>query len=101
MTTSRVGGALNPIAKLAMLVCCCTVAFHLKRLGHAVILSGIILLSHGALRIPLDILWRRLRGIVMFALILFLSQLLLVRGMPWHAKAVNGGLMALRSLMPL
>ena len=98
MTTSRVGAALNPIAKLSMLVCCCTVAFHLKRLGHAVILSGIILLSHGALRIPLDILWRRLRGIVMFALILFLSQLLLVRGMPWHAKAVNGGLMALRFL---
>jgi len=91
---------LNPIARLAMLVSACIVAFRAKTLSQAVVLCCAILLMHAATGAPLghSSFSRRLRGVLLFAAVLFASQTLLARGPALAERAVAGALMSLRFL---
>lgn len=89
---------LNPIAKLSILVSACIVALRLEDPLHALIFLGLVLLGHLLAQVKPSILWQRTRGIFIFGLILFASQVILVRDVPWEARVANGALMSLRFL---
>jgi len=91
---------LNPIARLAILVSACVVAFRAKTLSQAAVLCCAILLMHAAAGAPLGrfSFRRRLRGVFMFAAILFISQVLLTRGPELAQRVTAGALMSLRFL---
>lgn len=91
---------LNPIARLAMLVSACIMAFRAKTLSQAAVLCCAILLMHAAAGAPLgqNSFRRRLRGIFLFAAVLFVSQVLLARGSVLAERVAAGALMALRFL---
>ncbi|MBC7084151.1 MAG: energy-coupling factor transporter transmembrane protein EcfT [Firmicutes bacterium] len=90
---------LNPLSKLVLLVSFCVLALRAESPGHAAVPCGAVLLAHAAIGLPPAILWRRLRGIAVFALVLFLSQLFLTGGgAPWGVRAASGVRMAMRFL---
>ncbi|MFY9135215.1 MAG: energy-coupling factor transporter transmembrane component T [Bacillota bacterium] len=89
---------LNPITKLIVLVSACTVALRLKEPLHALICFGLILIGHLLTKVRPAILWQRTRGIFMFGIILFASQIALVCDVPWQTRIANGALMSLRFL---
>lgn len=91
---------LNPIARLAVLVSTCVVAFRARTLLQAAVLCGVVVLMHATAGAHLvqPSFRRRLRGILMFAAILFGSQILLVRGPALAERAAAGALMSLRFL---
>lgn len=102
MTTCQGRGLsrLNPLANLTLLVSFCVLAICAQSPAQAGILFAAVLAGHVASRIPPSILWRRVRGIVIFALVLFLSQLFLASGgeAAWGARAASGIQMSLRFL---
>ena len=91
---------LNPIARLAVLVSTCVVGFRARTPLQAAALCCAILLMHAAAGAPLgqSLFRRRLRGIFLFAAVLFASQVLLARGPAPAERAVAGALMSLRFL---
>jgi len=91
---------LNPIARLAMLVSACVVAFRAKTLSQAAVLCCAVLLMYAAAGAPLgqSPFRRRLRGIFLFAAVLFVSQVLLAHGRALAERVAAGALMALRFL---
>ena len=91
---------LNPIARLAVLVSTCVVAFQARTFLQAAVLFCAILLMHAAAGAPLgqSSFRRRLRGIFLFAVVLFASQILLARGPAPAERVAAGALMALRFL---
>ena len=95
---TRIG--LNPIARLAVLVSTCVVAFRARTPFQAGVLCCAILLMHAAASAPLGqpSFRRRLRRIFLFSAILFASQILLARGHALAERVAVGALMALRFL---
>ena len=91
---------LNPIARLAVLVSTCVVAFRARTPLQAAALCCAISLMHVAVGAPLrqSSFRRRLRGIFLFAAVLFASQVLLARGPAPAERVAAGILMALRFL---
>ncbi len=91
---------LSPIARLAMLVSACVVAFRARTPLQATALCCVILLVHVTAGAPLrrKSFCRRLRGIFLFAAVLFVSQVLLARGPALAERVAAGALMALRFL---
>ncbi len=91
---------LNPLASLSVLVSTCIVAFQLKSPLAAIALCCAILLTHVAAgaRAREGSFRRRLRGIFMFAAVLFASQVLLVHGPALAERAAAGAVMSLRFL---
>ncbi len=97
MTTFRRIG-LNPLAKLALLVSFCVLALKARTWPWALALLAAAVLAHAISGVRPLVLWRRVRGIGTFALILFLSQLLLTRDGAMAARAAGGARMTLRFL---
>jgi energy-coupling factor transport system permease protein len=89
---------LNPITKLILLVSACIVALRLEEPRYALGFLGLVVLGHLMARVKPAILWRRTRGILIFSLILFASQILLVTNVVWEMRVANGALMSLRFL---
>lgn len=90
---------LNPLSKLVLLISFCVLALRAESPGQAAVLCGAVLLGHAVTGLPPAILWRRLRGIAVFALVLFLSQLFLTGGgAPWGVRAASGVQMSVRFL---
>jgi len=89
---------LNPITKLILLVSACVVALRIEDPLHALAFFGFVIFGHVLAQVKPAILWRRTRGILIFSLILFASQVLLVKGVAWEVRVANGALMSLRFL---
>jgi energy-coupling factor transporter transmembrane protein EcfT len=80
---------LNPITKLILLVSACIVALRLEEPRYALGFLGLVVLGHLMARVKPAILWRRTRGILIFSLILFASQILLVTNVVWEMRPLH------------
>ncbi|MEA4884088.1 MAG: energy-coupling factor transporter transmembrane component T [Clostridia bacterium] len=98
MTMSPCLGRVNPVAKFVGLICICTIALQARNPVQAASIFGFVLAGHVAAGAGLGSLWRRLRGILIFGIAVFASQMLFGRGLSWAERAASGGVMALRFL---
>ena len=88
--------APNPLAAGALLAAICVLAVRIRVPEHGAVLAGALFVLHFALGLTDGLVRRRLFRIVVFAVFLFLAQLLLVRGQSVEARMASGMLMSLR-----
>ena len=80
----------------ALLAAICVLAVRIRVPEHGAVLAGALFVLHFALGLTDGLVRRRLFRIVVFAVFLFLAQLLLVRGQSVEARMASGMLMSLR-----